>query len=91
MRFNDDTRKKGGLMDATPATRRAEPLCALIAGDRALASALNISVSTVRTWRSKRIIPYIKTGHKSVIYDLTKVLAALERLEVKPVTEKGGR
>lgn len=91
MRFNDNALEKGGLMDATLATRLAEPLFALIAGDRALASALKVSLSTVRTWRSKRIIPYIKTGHKSVIYDLNKVLAALERLEVKPVTEKGGR
>jgi hypothetical protein len=91
MRFNDDALKKGGLMDATLAPRQAEPLCALIAGDRALASALNIGLSTVRTWRSKRIIPYIKTGHKSVIYDLSKVLAALGTLEVKPVTSKGGK
>ena len=89
MIFNDDTLKKGGLMDATLTPRIAEPSCGLIPGDRALASALNICLSTVRTWREKRIIPYIKTGHRSVIYDLPKVLAALEALEVKPVT--GGR
>ena len=51
--------------------------------------AIGAGLSTVRTWRAKRLIPYIKTGHKSVIYDLPKVLAALEEFEVKPVT--GGR
>ncbi len=63
----------------------------LIHGDQALADAINSRLSTVRTWRSKRLIPYIKTGHKSVIYDLNKVLAALGALEVKPVTSKGGK
>jgi len=91
MIFNDDTLKKGGLMDATLTPRLAEPSCGLIAGDRALAFALNFGLSTVRTWRAKRLIPYIKTGHKSVIYNLPKVLAALEALEVKPVTSKGGK
>ena len=63
----------------------------LIHGDQALADAIGAGLSTVRTWRAKRLIPYIKTGHKSVIYDLPKVLAALEAFEVKPVTVKGGR
>ena len=63
----------------------------LIHGDQALADAINAGLSTVRTWRAKRLIPYIKTGHKSVIYDLSKVLAALGTLEVKPVTGKGER
>jgi hypothetical protein len=63
----------------------------LIYGDQALADTLQAGLSTIRTWRLRRIIPYIKTGHKSVIYDLKKVLAALEMLEVKPVTGKGAR
>jgi hypothetical protein len=63
----------------------------LIHGDQALADAINAGLSTVRTLRAKRLIPYIKTGHKSVIYDLSKVLAALGTLEVKPVTGKGAR
>jgi hypothetical protein len=63
----------------------------LIYGDQALADAIHAGLSTVRTWRARRLIPYIKTGHKSVIYDLNKVLTALEALEVKPVTGKGGR
>jgi hypothetical protein len=60
----------------------------LIHGDEALAKALEASLSTVRTLRAKKIIPYIKTGHRSVIYNLPKVLAALEALEVK-TTGKG--
>lgn len=63
----------------------------LIHGDQALADAIHAGLSTVRTLRSKRIIPFIKTGHKSLIYDLNKVLAALELYEVKPVSEKGAR
>jgi|GEM_PF-2406303 len=61
----------------------------LIHGDQALADAIHAGLSTVRTLRSKRIIPFIKTGHKSVIYDLNKVLAALEMHEVKAVTLRG--
>lgn len=63
----------------------------LIHSDKLLAKVLNTSIHSIRNLRRKRVIPYIKTGHKSVIYDLNKVLAALETLEVKPVTVKGGR
>lgn len=63
----------------------------LIYGDKALAAAIRARLSTVRRWRSNRVIPHIKTGHKTVIYDLNKVLSALEALEVKPVTGKGAR
>jgi hypothetical protein len=63
----------------------------LIHGDQALADALHAGLSTVRTLRAKRIIPYIKTGYKSVIYDLNKVLAALEVLETKAIERKGMR
>jgi hypothetical protein len=72
-----------------PSTRASGPN--LLYGDQALADAIHAGRSTIRTWRSKRLIPYIKTGHKTVIYDLNKVLAALGALEVKPVTGKGGK
>jgi hypothetical protein len=39
--------------------------------------------------REKGIIPHIRTGHRSIIFDLTKVLAALDTLEIKAVTKKG--
>ena len=64
----------------------------LIHGDSALAAALGAGLSTVRTWRAKRLIPFIRTGHKSISYSLPRVLAALERVEVseisKPTTRK---
>ncbi len=59
---------------------------ALIYGDAALACELGAGLSTIRTWRAKKLIPYIKTGHKSICYNLAKVLAALESLTVQ-----GGR
>jgi hypothetical protein len=64
----------------------------LLHGDAALALALNAGLSTVRTWRAKRLIPFIKTGHKSISYNLPKVLAALESLTVHPRgAKKGGQ
>ena len=65
---------------------------ALLHGDLALALALNAGLSTIRTWRGKRLIPFIKTGHKSISYSLPKVLAALESLTVHPRgAKKGGQ
>ena len=63
---------------------------ALLHGDLALAVALNAGLSTIRTWRGKRLIPFIKTGHKSISYSLPKVLAALESLTVHPRGAKKG-
>ena len=63
---------------------------ALLHGDLALAVALGAGLSTIRTWRGKRLIPFIKTGHKSISYSLPKVLAALESLTVHPRGAKKG-
>jgi DNA-binding transcriptional MerR regulator len=52
----------------------------LLHGDAALAKMLAVCVSTIRTWREKRLIPFIKTGHRSISYSLPKVLEALENL-----------
>ena len=62
----------------------------LIHGDAALAAALGAGLSTVRTWRAKRLIPFIRTGHKSISYSLPRVLAALDKLTVQPRGEKKG-
>jgi len=65
---------------------------ALVHGDLALAQVLDTSLSTIRTWRAKRLIPFINTGHKSISYNLPKVLAALESLTVHPRgAGKGGK
>lgn len=42
----------------------------------------------VRSWRTliqKRAVPYMKLGHRSILFDLQKVEAALARYEVKEV------
>jgi hypothetical protein len=78
-------------MDAAPRISPSAPNCGLIFGDRALASCLGTCLSTVRTWRAKGIIPFIKTGHKSIAYELHDVLTALRSLRKKPIAEKGGR
>ena len=91
MRFTEDAQVKGGSMDETPAATLGAQSGALISGDHALAVALGVSLSTVRTWRRKRLIPFIKTGHKSLTYQLFDVIAALRSLRVRPITEKGGR
>jgi hypothetical protein len=95
--INDDLPKKQAITktESVPpqvyaARTQGDP--ALLHGDLALALALNAGLSTIRTWRAKRLIPFIKTGHKSICYSLPKVLAALESLTVHPRgTKKGGR
>lgn len=52
----------------------------LIHTDKGLAEVLRLPLATVRRLRKKRQIPYIKSGHRTHIYDLTKVTAALEKL-----------
>ena len=65
---------------------------AFLHGDQALAKALGACLSTIRTLRGKRLIPFIRTGHKSICYNLPKVLAALESLTVHPRgAGKGGK
>jgi len=86
--FDNSAKNTSELAKAESITRR---LSVLIHGDLALAHELGAGLSTVRTWRAKRLIPYIKTGHKSIAYNLSKVLAALDALEVKAISAKGTR
>ncbi|MEI6714641.1 MAG: hypothetical protein WCO60_12870 [Verrucomicrobiota bacterium] len=58
----------------------------LLNGDAALAAELCLGLSTIRRLRSARRIPYIKTGHRTIVYNLPKVLAALDATEIKAVT-----
>jgi hypothetical protein len=40
----------------------------------------------VRTWRTliqKRVVPFIKLGHRTLLFQPDKVLKALEKFEVK--------
>jgi excisionase family DNA binding protein len=47
-----------------------------------LAETLNVCERTVREWQSKRVIPFVKVG-RVVLFDLAKVLSALENFERK--------
>jgi hypothetical protein len=47
-----------------------------------LAARLKKAPRTVRDWREKRLIPYIRIG-RSILYDWDRVLAALQKLERK--------
>jgi hypothetical protein len=38
---------------------------------------------TVRNWRYKGMIPYLRLGHRSIRYRLDAVLAALEKRQIK--------
>jgi len=46
------------------------------------------SVRTLRTLQYKGIIPYLKLGHRLSLFDPDKVLAALDKYEVKAVGVK---
>jgi predicted DNA-binding transcriptional regulator AlpA len=50
-----------------------------------LATVTGLSTRTIRTLMEKRAIPYIRTGHRTVLYDPAKVIAAIEKFEVQPV------
>jgi excisionase family DNA binding protein len=47
-----------------------------------LADELHVSERLIRKWQERRVIPFIKVG-RAVLFDLDKVLAALEKFERK--------
>ena len=48
-----------------------------------LARALGEEERTVRNWRYKGIIPFLKLGHRQIRYRLGPVLDALEKRQIK--------
>lgn len=48
-----------------------------------LAADLNKPISTVQRWARMRLIPCIRLGHRTRLYDPERVRAALQKLEVK--------
>jgi len=42
-------------------------------------------VRTIRTLKDARKIPFLKLGHKKLVFDIPKVRKALEKFEVKAV------
>jgi excisionase family DNA binding protein len=47
-----------------------------------LAELLHVDQRTVRNWQSRKVIPYINVG-RATLFDVDKVMAALERFERK--------
>jgi excisionase family DNA binding protein len=52
---------------------------------KSLSERSGLPVRTIRTLMSQRKIPYIRAGHRTVLFSLEKVMAAIERFEVKAV------
>jgi hypothetical protein len=50
-----------------------------------LSAAIGIAPRTLRSLYLARKIPFIKTGHRTLLFDPEKVLAALEKFEVRAV------
>jgi excisionase family DNA binding protein len=47
-----------------------------------LAEALHVSERCIRNWQERRIVPFIKIG-RVVLFEIDKVMSALERFERK--------
>jgi excisionase family DNA binding protein len=52
-----------------------------------MAQELGVSLRTLKNWVADRLIPYVKI-RKVILFEPTKVRAALEKFERKPVTAK---
>jgi hypothetical protein len=50
-----------------------------------LSEARGIPVRTLRSFVAAKKIPFFKCGHRTILFDLAKVDAALARYEVKEV------
>jgi hypothetical protein len=48
-----------------------------------MAAQLGIAERTLRTWASKRKVPTLRLGHRTVLFDPPKVWAAVNKFEVK--------
>jgi hypothetical protein len=50
----------------------------------------DVPVRSLRTLVQKRIIPFIKVGHRTMLFAPEKVERALAAYEVKPINRMGG-
>ncbi|HSS16475.1 MAG TPA: hypothetical protein VLQ29_05795 [Candidatus Dormibacteraeota bacterium] len=57
----------------------------LITGYKQLSEASNVPIRTLRTLTQRGIIPFIKAGHRTILFSPRKVEAALQRRTVKEV------
>lgn len=49
----------------------------------ALSEEIGQPVRTLRTWLQLRKIPFLRVGHRTLLFDPAKVRAALQKFEVK--------
>ena len=52
-----------------------------------LSEASGLPVRTLRSLMHDRKIPFIRVGHRTTLFDVEKVRAALEKFEVKAVAK----
>lgn len=52
---------------------------------KGLSSEIGQAERTIRTWVQRRKIPYLRVGHRTLLFDPEKVRAALEKFEVHAV------
>lgn len=50
-----------------------------------------LPVRSLRTMMKNRVVPFVRTGHRSVWFQPEKVLRALEKFEVKSVADRNGK
>jgi excisionase family DNA binding protein len=58
-----------------------------LVNSKQLAAELGQSLRTIRSWVAARKIPFLKVGHRTMLFSPEKVRAALEKFEVKAVAK----
>ena len=76
---------KSGLRSQKDPTEPTAGWPALIVTKPELARELRVSIRTVENMMAQRIIPFIRATKRSVRFHLPRVLAALEKREVREV------
>jgi hypothetical protein len=57
----------------------------LIHGFKNLSTAMNVPVRTLRSLKDAGVIPYIRAGHRTILFSPSKVEKALQRRTIKEV------
>jgi hypothetical protein len=58
-----------------------------LCGKKQMMELLDVESRRLQTWRVNKVIPFIKVGKKTILYDPDAVFAALEKYERKPVVK----
>jgi excisionase family DNA binding protein len=57
----------------------------LLNGYRELSEASNVPVRTLRTLVKKGVLPFIKAGHRTILFSPSKIEKALQKRAIKEV------